>query len=126
MRSCVLALLVGCAATRAPRIDIVLNTERRSISELAAENGFTTEGDPLNEVVVGLAATFAVRTCFPTDEAFATVWMRMVSVEQVGDTARVSLLRGSGGRPRSLSPNYGAGDGIRTRDVNLGKVALYH
>ena len=93
MRSCVLALLVGCAATRAPRIDIVLNTERRSISELAAENGFTSENDPLNEVVVGIAATFAVRTCFPTDEAFATVWMRRVSVEQVGDTARVSLLR---------------------------------
>ena len=25
-----------------------------------------------------------------------------------------------------LSPNYGAGEGIRTLDVNLGKVALYH
>ena len=25
-----------------------------------------------------------------------------------------------------MPPFYGAGNGIRTRDVNLGKVALYH
>jgi hypothetical protein len=32
----------------------------------------------------------------------------------------------SGDQPRGRSSNYGAGEGIRTLDVNLGKVALYH
>ena len=29
------------------------------------------------------------------------------------------------GRGKSLGGFYGAGDGIRTRDIDLGKVALY-
>ena len=33
---------------------------------------------------------------------------------------------GTGGLPGCVLSNYGAGEGIRTLDVNLGKVALYH
>jgi hypothetical protein len=33
---------------------------------------------------------------------------------------------GSGVERSSRPSNYGAGEGIRTLDVNLGKVALYH
>ena len=32
----------------------------------------------------------------------------------------------SGGQPENRSPKCGAGEGIRTLDVNIGKVALYH
>ena len=36
-----------------------------------------------------------------------------------------SILNGDRSEARACKEGYGAGDGIRTRDINLGKVALY-
>jgi hypothetical protein len=80
----------GCAGAPVWR-DNFLNAERRPIAELAKEIGFTPNADYPDEAVVGVAATLAVRTCFPNDAAFAAVWRRWVLVKQVGDMAIVSV-----------------------------------
>jgi hypothetical protein len=84
----------GCAGAPPIRRENFLNAERRPIAELAKEIGFTPEPEEsTDEAVVGVAATLAVRTCFPNDAAFAKVWQRWVQVKRVDDMAIVSLQR---------------------------------
>ncbi len=86
---CILLALgtVGCAPPR----ETLLNVERRPIAELATTLGFQFEANDLDEVTVGVAATLAVRACFPTNDAIAAVWWRLTEVDQQGDRAIVSF-----------------------------------